>query len=411
MREVPDVLDISWPEEIGPYDPHSVKIQANPFEYFKFMREHAPVLKAHVPQGDLYLVARFADVQNGLRDFKRFSSAVVKQDKFRFITIMDAPDHTRMRKLVASAFTPKAISAFQENLQATFDRYFLPILARGGGDICSEFSEQMTMGTICAFLGFPLTDFERLRDLAVKSVFFQGRVARHAPGCDGDEEGFLELIEFLRGKLEEARRNRNGTIVAALADQIEQGLISEEDTLHFLVFMFLAGFDTTAILISNGFLTLAEQPHLLERLRGNPEDVGRFVEELARHRSAPQMLARMTTEDVEVAGFRIPANSQVKLLSGSANRDEEKFPNGDSFDMDRDPTGHLGFGYGVHTCLGMWLARSEARIVYTSVANLVSKVEIVREIPIVPYTGGTFQFTGLSSMHVKITPLGQSAAA
>jgi cytochrome P450 len=175
--------------------------------------------------------------------------------------------------------------------------------------------------------------------------------------------------------------------------------------------MFLAGFDTTAILISNGFLTLAEQPHLLERLRTNPEDVGRFVEELARHRSAPQMLARITTEDVEVAGFRIPANSQVKLLSGSANRDDTKFPDGDTFDMDRDPTGHLGFGYGVHTCLGMWLARSEARIVYTSVANLVSNVEVAREIPIVPYTGGTFQFTGLSSMHVRLTPFGQSAAA
>lgn len=335
----------------------------------------------------------------------------LEQDKFQFITLMDGPRHTHMRTLIAPAFMPKAVAAFEENLQTTFNRYFLPILEKGGDDICAKFSEQMTMGTICAFLGFELTEFERLRDLAIKTTFFQGRVARHAPGCDGDEEGFLKLLEFLREKLLEARRNKNGTIVASFAEHIDQDIIAEEFALHFLAFLFLAGFDTTAILISNGFLTLAEQPHLIERLRKNPQEVARFVEELSRFRAAPQKLARITTEEVEVAGFRIPANAQVKLLPGSGNRDEAKFPNGEVFDIDRDPTGHLGLGYGVHTCLGMWLARAEARIVYSSVVNLISNIEVAREIPIVPYTGGTLQFTGLSSMHVRVTPLGKSAAA
>jgi cytochrome P450 len=411
MRDTPDVLDIDWPETLGPYDPQSHLIQANPFPYFKFMRENAPVVKARTPQGELWFISLFSDVEKALRDHKRFSSAVVELDKFRVITLMDAPRHTQMRTLVAAAFTPKTVAAFDQNLQSLFNQYFVPILERGEGDICTEFSEQMTMGTICAFLGFPLTDFERLRDLAIRTTFFQGRVARHAPGCKGDEEGFLELLEILREKLHEARRSKNGTIIAKFAEQIDQGLITEDDALQFCAFLFLAGFDTTALLISNGFLTLAEQPHLLERLRKNPQEVGRFVEELARFRAAPQKLARRTTEEIEVAGFRIPANAQVKLLPGSANRDEAKFPNGETFDMDRDPTGHLGFGYGVHTCLGIWLARSEARTVYSSVANLVSHIEIVPEIPIVPYSGGTLQFTGPASMHVRLTPQRQTAIA
>lgn len=408
MREVPDVLDIDWPADLGPYDPQSYAVQANPFPYFKFMREHAPVVKARTPQGDLWFIARYFDNQNALRDAKRFSNEVVKLDKFRVITLMDAPRHTQMRTLVASAFTPKAIAVFEQNLQAIFNRLFIPILEKGGGDICAEFSEQMTMGTICAFMGFPLTDFHHLRDLAIKTTFFQGRVARHAPGCEGDEEAFLEFLNIFREKLHEARRSKSETIIGKFAEQVDAGLLTEEDALHFCVFMFLAGFDTTALLISNGFLTLAEHPQLLERLRQQPKDVAQFVEELARFRAAPQKLARRTTEDVEVAGFKIPANAQVKLLPGSANRDDEKFPNGETFDMDRDAAGHLGFGYGVHTCLGIWLARAEARTVYGSVANLVSNIEIASEKPIVPYTGGTLQFTGLASMHVRLSPHRQS---
>lgn len=411
MRDTPDVLDIDWPEALGPYDPQSHRIQANPFPYFKFMREKAPVVKARTPQAELWFISRYFDNQKALRDTKSFSSEVVKLDKFRVITLMDPPKHTQFRTLIAAAFMPKAVAVFEQNLQALFHQYFDPILEKGGGDICTEFSEQMTMGTVCAFLGFPLTEFERLRDLAIKTTFFQGRVARHAPGCDGDEEGFLELLEILREKLHEARRSKNETIIAKFAEHIDGGLITEEDALHFCAFLFLAGFDTTALLISNGFLTLAEQPQLLERLRKNPQEVGRFVEELARFRAAPQKLARRTTEDIEVAGFRIPANAQVKLLPGSANRDEEKFPNGETFDMDRDTKGHLGFGYGVHTCLGIWLARTEARIVYGSVAKLVSFIEISREIPIVPYSGGTLQFTGPASMHIKLTPQRQTAIA
>jgi cytochrome P450 len=406
MRDTPDVLDIDWPEALGPYDPQSHLIQANPFPYFKFMRENAPVVKARTPQGELWFVSRFHDNQNALRDPKCFSSEVVKLDKLRVITLMDAPKHTQLRMLIASAFTPKAVAAFEQRLKALFRQYFVPLLEKGEGDICIEFSERMTMATICAFLGFPLTEFERFRDLTVKMTFFQGRVARHAPGCEGDEEAFLELLEILREKLHEARRSRDGTIMGKFAEQVDQSLITEDDALQFCAFLIQAGFDTTSILISNGFLTLIEQPNLISRLRSNPRDVGPFVEELSRFRAAPQKLSRRTTEDVEVAGFRIPANAQVKLLPGSGNRDEAKFPNGEVFDMDRDSRGHLGFGYGIHTCLGIWLARVEARTVFESVANTVSNIEMLPNTSIVPYKGGSLQNTGPVSMQVRLTPQG-----
>jgi cytochrome P450 len=404
MREAPDVVDIDWPEALGIYDPQSHLIQANPFPHFKFMRENAPVVKARTPQGELWFISRFHDNQNALRDTKRFSSAVVALDKLRVITLMDAPKHTQLRMLIASAFTPKAVVAFEQKLHDVFRHYFDPILGKGEGDICAEFSERMTMATICAFLGFPLTNFEHFRDLTVKMTFFQGRVARHAPGIEGDEEAFLELLEILREKLHEARKSGAKTIMGSFAEHVDKGVISEDDALQFCAFLIQAGFDTTSILISNGFLTLIEQHHLISRLRGNVQEVTRFVEELSRFRAAPQKLSRRTNEDVEVAGVRIPANAQVKLLPGSGNRDEAKFPNGEVFDIDRDPTGHLGFGYGIHTCLGIWLARIEARTVFQSVANTISNIELVPNTPIVPYKGGSLQNTGPISMRVRLTP-------
>src|SRR5438874_5863928 len=111
MRDTPDVLDIDWPQALGPYDPQSYRIQADPFPYFKFMRDNAPVLKACTPQGELWFLARFSDNQMALRDPRRFSSEVVKLDKYRVITIMDPPQHTHFRQLMSSAFTPKSVAA------------------------------------------------------------------------------------------------------------------------------------------------------------------------------------------------------------------------------------------------------------------------------------------------------------
>jgi len=405
MREAPEVHEIAWPPELGPYDPHSHEIQANPFPHYVFMREKAPVLKVVTAQGgDQFYVSRFDDVQKTLRDAKRFSSAVVDPDKLRVIVLMDPPRHSHLRSLVSPAFTPKAVAAFQGQLQSLFEENFVPILKKGKGDICKEFTERMALGAIVSFLGLPMGDFEHLRDLSNRLHSYIGRVARHAPGGEGDEEGFLAVLDLLRDALEDARKNPKETIVAKFGEQIDAGLLTEEDFLHFCAFLFQAGQETTSILMANGFLTLAEQPALIPRLRENPQEIDRFIEELARLRAAPQKLARITTEEVEIAGFRLPAKAQVKLLPGSANRDSAKFPNGEVFDIDRDPAGHVGFGTGMHTCLGMWLARLETKIVFQSVVKMVSKVQLSRDMPIVPYLDGALLLTGPRSVHLELTP-------
>jgi cyclohexane-1-carboxylate hydroxylase len=403
MQEAPDTTQIDWPAHLGPYDPNSHAIQADPYPHYAFMRKHAPVVKAKTPAGDLWFVSRFNDVQNGLRDSKRLSNAVVDPDKLRIIVLMDPPRHSRLRALVSGSFTPKAVAAFEQQLQTLFHESFDPVLAKRSGDISREFAERMALGTIGKFLGISTADFEGLKDLSTRLHNYVGRVARHAPGTDGDEEGFLAMLEILRGELKEAQRTPKDTIIGKFAEYLGQGLLEEDDFLHFCAFLFQAGQETTSILISAGFMILAEQPELIGRLRENPNEMGRFIEELARLRAAPQKLARLTAEDIEVAGFKIPANAQVKLLPGSANRDETKFPNGEVFDINRDPSGHLGFGYGLHTCLGMWLARLELKTVFTSVVNSVSKIELSPNIPIVPYTGGAMLFTGPSSVHVELS--------
>jgi cytochrome P450 len=233
MTEAPDVHDIAWPPELGPYDPHSHAIQANPFPHYAFMREKAPVVKVRTAQGDFWFVSRFHDVQKSLRDAKRLSNAVINPDKFRSIVLMDAPRHSHLRSLVSPAFAPKAVAAFEEQLRSIFKENFVPILKRGHGDICKEFTERMALGAIVSFLGLPMGDFEHLRDLSTRLHSYIGRVARHAPGSEGDEEGFLAVLDLLRDALGDARKNPKNTIVAKFAEQIDAGLLTEEDFLHF----------------------------------------------------------------------------------------------------------------------------------------------------------------------------------
>ena len=402
-RTAPYAEELEWPEGLGPFDALSFPIQANPFPHFAWMREEAPVVRTRTSQADLWFISRYDDVMAALRARKVFSSSTIDPDVLPLLLLMDPPRHSRLRETVSRAFTPRAVSRLEDQIRDMVLRHFDPLLDRGGGDIVEEFALRLTIGTIGSLLGIPMTETARLKSWTDDLANYFGRLARLAPGSPHDEQGVGEFLEFLRSRLDHAAAGEEETVVANLGRLWKGGELRENDALHMCALLFLAGHETTTILIANGFLTLTEQPDLIALLRGDDSFLPRFVEELARFRAAPQRLSRLTTDEVEVRGYVIPKGSHVRLLPGSANRDSERFSDGERFDIGRDTTGHLGFGFGIHSCLGAWLARLEAQVAFEVAIDRLSSVALDRHVPILYYEGGTMSNTGPRSMRVALT--------
>jgi cytochrome P450 len=182
----------------------------------------------------------------------------------------------------------------------------------------------------------------------------------------------------------------------------KDGLLSEKEAKELCAFVFVAGHDTTTILLANAFRIFSEQPELLERIHRNPDDANLFVEELARYRGTVQRASRPTTEEVELAGVILPAVAIVRLLPAAANRDSSKYPDGERFDIDRSTDGHLGFGHGVHSCLGAPLARLEVLVTVRLLAEKLGTLTLDPDRPIEYVRGNNLTNSGPEHLHVML---------
>jgi cytochrome P450 len=200
--------------------------------------------------------------------------------------------------------------------------------------------------------------------------------------------------------MERLYAEENGSVGGHIARMWKEGLLSEKEAKELCAFVFVAGHDTTTILLANAFRMFSEQPELLARIRQSPDDANLFVEELARFRGTVQRVSRITTEDVEVAGVTIPKGAIVRLLPAAANRDSAKYPDGETFDIDRDTAGHLGFGHGVHACLGAPLARLETRVTVELLAAKLGSLALDAHKPIEYVRGNNLTNSGPEHLHV-----------
>lgn len=398
--------ELNWPAHLRPFDPWDPEIQADPYAHYTWMREHAPVLRTKTAAGDAWYLSRFRDVQWAFRTPKIFSSQRLDPTVCPNFIVMDDPDHTRMRAVVAYAFNPKAVAKIEDRVRRLAAEYFQPLVDAGGGEVIANVAVPLTMGTIASLLGLPLSETERFRQWTEDFTSYLGRLSGSAPGSPTDEAGAMAFVAHMREILDHVPIEGD-SLLSCIARTLRDGNMTEDEARYFGPILFNAGYETTTNLIGNGFVLLAENPHLLARLRHQPADVPKFVEELVRFKSSVHRMRRSTTQEVEVAGHVIPARTGVFLLMAAANRDAEKFPNPEVFDMDRETGGHVGFGFGVHSCLGAWLARMEARVVFELVARAVSKIELYPDAKraIVPFTGGNGAVTGPKSLTVRLTPV------
>jgi unspecific monooxygenase len=296
------------------------------------------------------------------------ATAMLEMRPFLF---RDPPDHTRLRGLVSKAFTPPVVESLRTRTQQVVDELLGAAMEADRVDLVEEFAYPLPVRIICDLLGVPLEDQDRFK-------VWSGALAR---GLDPDfllspevvaarTEGVLQFSQYFFELLAERRTNPGDDLLSRLV-QVEDGgvVLSEGELLSTCILLLVAGHETTVNLIAGGALALLRHPDQCEKFRTDPELTRSGVEEMLRYVSPVQLTGRALIEDCEFGGVELAAGDFAMLLLASANRDPAQFEDPGRFDISRNPNNHLGFGFGIHHCLGAPLARMEAQVALTSLVG------------------------------------------
>jgi cytochrome P450 len=353
------------------YDPFDVDIDTNPYEIWRRMRDEAPVYRNDTY--DFWALSRFDDVEAAHLDPNGFSSAhgtvleIMSANRLpaQMMIFMDPPDHTRLRSLVSRAFTPRRIGALEQRIRELCAAYLDAQADTATFDYVQDFGARLPAMVIASLLGIPLEDQDWARE-KIDTVF------HIEPGVgminDVSLNAQIELNGYLTTQLEERRaRPRDDMLTDLVTAELtdEDGTVRRLEIFESAVFANLlisAGTETVARLLGWASVILARHPDQRAELVAEPTLIPNAIEELLRYEAPSPVQGRWTKHDVEFHGTVIPQHSKVLLLTGSAGRDERRYPDADRFDIHRDFTQHVSFGYGVHFCIGAALARLEGRI-------------------------------------------------
>ncbi len=381
----------------------------DPFPTYHLLRSHDPVHRN--PDGS-YFLTRYDDVAAVYRD-RRMSSD--KQAAFRpkfgdgplyrhhttSLVFNDPPLHSRVRRLIAAAFTPRALEALQRRIVDVVDRLLDRAEEAGRLDLIGDFAFALPVEVICDMLGVPRGDRSPFRHWSLAILSALEPVVSDDVVQRGNR-AVEEFCDYLRGLIAERRRRPGqdpGEILTALIEGEPGGdKLTEEELLQNCIFLLNAGHETTTNLVGNGVDALLENPAELARLRAEPALIGSAVEEALRYQSSNQLGNRVAAAPVEIGGVAMPAGTQVVICIGAANRDPDQFADPDRFDIARTPNRHLAFGAGIHVCAGMTLARMEGRI---AIGRLVERFpELRRDGDAI--RGGRARFRGFAAYPVAL---------
>lgn len=345
------------------FEPRSGETWRDPHGMYRALRDDDPV--HHVGAGGYWVLSRFADVFAAVRDTATFSSAqglTFARDERRKagleeiqpMVMLDPPEHTAFRRVVAAGFTPRHVAELEVDVREFVGSRLSALVDAGGGDIVAEVLKPLPSYVVGRYLGVPDADRERF------DGWTHGIVAANALGDPMlASQTVAELAGFFVELVERRRVEPGDDVVTKLVEAD----VPPMQILGFAFTMVTGGNDTTTGLLSVGLELLQSSPDQRRRLAGDPSLLANAVEELLRLTSPVQGLARTPTRDVELHGRTIPAGEKVLLLYGSANRDQREFgPTADTLDIDRRIERILTFGYGAHHCLGAAAARLMGRV-------------------------------------------------
>jgi cytochrome P450 len=308
----------------------------------------------------------------GLAELGPVAQVMVKQMLF-----MDAPAHTRLRGLAATAFTPARVEVLRSHIKDILDDLLEPLLANGRMDVIADLAAPMPAIVTAELLGVPTADAEQLKDWSADFAEVLGNFQHNPDRASRTLKCVEEMTAYFREAISRLRTEpREGLINALLTAEIDGDRLTEEEIIANCIVTMVGGQETTTNLIGNGVLTLLRHPDQLERLRNDLALIPSAVEELLRYESPSQHTARICPQDTELGGKKIRKGQAVIAVMGAGNRDPERFPDPNRLDLGRTDNRHLAFGWASHFCFGAPLARIEGQIAFAAIVSRLSNLAL-----------------------------------
>ena len=394
------------------FDPRDLprSFYTNPYPTYHALLEHDPV---HLCPDGSYVISRYDDLVRVYRDTVTFSSDKKKEFGPKYgdtplfehhttsLVFSDPPLHTRVRRLIVGALTPRAIAQTEPGLIDLVDGLLDAMAARGEVDLISDFASAIPVEVIGNLLAVPREERGPLRDWSLAILGALEPVLTPEQEDRGNR-AVTEFLDYLRGLVAARRKTPGDPDVDVLTRLIEgEGdgeKLTETELLQNCIFILNAGHETTTNLIGNGLYALMEWPGERRRLIDAPDLIDSAVEEFLRFESSNQLGNRITTGDTEIGGIAMPVDTRITLCIGAANRDPRQFPDPDRLDLSRKPNKHLAFGGGAHTCAGLSLARLEGKIALGRFLARFPDYALKGD----PVRGGRVRFRGFLSIPARV---------
>jgi cytochrome P450 len=364
------------------FNPYSHEFHDDPFPFYRDLRDHAPCY--HNPDLDFWALSRYDDVLAALHDpdtyCSRYGITLEQDSALPMLLTTDPPAHTDLRRRVSRAFTPRRIADLEPEIRALAQKFLEGLIVRNDADLISDYAARLPMDVIARMLGVPEADEAQLRDWTNALLDREEGVPDVTPaGVEAATHLYKYFCDFVADRRAAAASGASpdDLTTALCAAPSEGDRLDDQQVVGFLFLLIIAGNETTTKLLANCLLALQRFPAERAKVTADPVRIPDAIEEILRYEGSTQLMARTLTRAVELQGERMAAGAKVLLLLGSANRDERVWDRPDEFDIDRSlPVQHVGFGHGIHVCLGAALARLEMRVSLEEIFRAIPDYEI-----------------------------------
>lgn len=389
MNAIASIRPPIAPEQPSLYALLEPDVLADPYPLYRALREYSPVMWD--PPLHAWVVTSYAGVLEVLHKFSADRTPAPEQLKamgmdqleplgqvmVRQMLFMDAPAHTRLRGLCASAFTSRRVDSLRPHIQDIADRLIDRVLGEGTMDLIADFANPLPAIVTAELMGLPSADHQQLKDWSQDFAGMLGNFQHNPDLANRALKSVSDMAAYLRDAMkQQAGSPREGLLRALMQASVDGNRLDDEEIVANVIVTMVGGQETTTNLIGNGMLTLLRNPGQLAQLRDDPSIVETAVEELLRYESPSQHTARLAHDDLVLGGQTIRKRQAVMAVMAAGNRDPAQFPDPDRLDLTRAKNRHLAFGWGPHFCFGAPLARIEGQIAFETLLRRLKNVAL-----------------------------------